>query len=112
MADSNDSFYLDNDSMSNDRRVGSKSLNIKNIMSTPSSRPIDESRLNECLNYIHSTICKKDREEIFGLPVTDDIAPGYSLIIKKPMDLSLMKTKIDTFVYRSIMEYRVACYKL
>ncbi len=68
----------------------------------------DESRLAECLNYLHIMIGRKDKEDIFGLPVTDDIAPGYSTIIKNPMDLGKMKAKIDSYAYKSIMEYRVS----
>lgn len=58
-----------------------------------------------CCSY--SLIGRKDKEGIFQDPVTDLIAPGYSLIIKDPMDLSTMKTKIDSNEYRNVMEYRV-----
>lgn len=71
------------------------------------SAPIDEGRLAECLDYIHRMICRKDKEDIFQYPVTDDIAPGYSLIIEHPMDLSTMRKKIDTHAYKSLVEYRV-----
>ena len=43
----------------------------------------------------------------FSYPVTDSIAPGYSSIIKEPMDFSTMKSKIDNAEYNSIIEYRV-----
>ena len=51
-------------------------------------------------------ISRKDKEDIFQFPVTDLIAPGYSLIIKNPMDLGTMKKKIDAFEYTNVMEYR------
>jgi len=35
------------------------------------------------------------------------IAPGYSLIIKNPMDLGTMKKKIEAGAYTNVMEYRV-----
>ncbi len=38
--------------------------------------------------------------------MTDLIAPGYSTIIKNPMDLSSMKSKIDSSEYSNVMEYR------
>ena len=41
---------------------------------------------------------------VFREPVTDDVAPGYSSIIKKPMDLSTIKKKIEKDVRRSIWE--------
>jgi len=68
----------------------------------------NDSRLAECLDYLHRLIGRKDKEDIFQLPVTDDIAPGYSTIIKNPMDLSTMKKKIDSQMYMSIAEYRVS----
>ena len=126
--DSNDSFSYDNESSLNmtpmaDRRQKPKistsglvtssasshaaSLVTSNIYSSNINKNIDESRLAECLNYLHSLIGRKDKEDIFGMPVTDDIAPGYSTIIKKPMDLTKMKSKIDTFAYKNIMEYKV-----
>ncbi len=82
-----------------DRRFSQK-VNVQ-------GRPLDESRLAECLDHLHRMICRKDKEDIFTWPVTDDIAPGYSLIIKNPMDLSTMKKKIDAHMYSSVMEYRV-----
>jgi bromodomain-containing protein 7/9 len=68
----------------------------------------NDSRLAECLDYLHRLISRKDKEDIFQLPVTDDIAPGYSTIIKNPMDLSTMKKKIESQIYMNITEYRVS----
>lgn len=75
-------------------------------MSQRPKRQIDDSRLIECLDYLHRMISRKDKEDIFQYPVTDLIAPGYSLIIKHPMDLSTMKKKIESHQYNSILEYR------
>ena len=50
---------------------------------------------------------RKDTHDFFGEPVSDDYAPGYSQIIKKPMDLQTMQKKIDDMAYQSITEYRV-----
>lgn len=36
-----------------------------------------------------------DTRSIFALPVTDEVAPNYSTLIKHPMDLSLIKAKIE-----------------
>lgn len=111
--DSNDSFIYDKDndsSMSNFSYmpVGDKRLKIKGLTSQPvKQQPVDHTRLAECLDYLHRMIGRKDKEDIFQYPVTDQIAPGYSSIIKNPMDLSTMRKKIDTHVYSSVMEYRV-----
>ena len=44
---------------------------------------------------------------MFGEPVTDDIAPNYSTIIKHPMDLATMATKIESNQYPSVNEFKV-----
>lgn len=37
--------------------------------------------------------------------MTDDVAPRYSVIIKNPMDLSLMTLKQDQNMYRNIIQF-------
>ena len=105
--DSNDSFNCDRDNDSSSNLsflpVGDKRLKINKS----SNQKIDHVRLAECLDYLHRMVGRKDKDDIFGLPVTDDIAPGYSSIIKNPMDLSTMRKKIDSHAYNSIVEYRV-----
>lgn len=98
LEDSNDSYF-------NDRDDSNAGFN-KNFNSQNNKNNADKSRLMECLNYLHSLVCRKDKEAIFEFPVTDDIAPGYSLIIKHPMDLSKMKSKIDSYEYNTVTEYR------
>lgn len=53
-----------------------------------------------CLN-------RKDPHGFFSFPVTDAIAPGYSMIIKHPMDFSTMKDKIAENEYKTITEFKV-----
>lgn len=57
------------------------------------------------------TVClflhRKDPSSFFSFPVTDFIAPGYSMIIKNPMDFSTMKEKIKNNGYQSIEELKV-----
>uniref|UniRef100_H2QB30 Bromodomain containing 7 n=1 Tax=Pan troglodytes TaxID=9598 RepID=H2QB30_PANTR len=48
----------------------------------------------------------KDPSAFFSFPVTDFIAPGYSMIIKHPMDFSTMKEKIKNNDYQSIEELK------
>ena len=38
--------------------------------------------------------------------MTDDIAPGYSALIKRPMDLSTMATKLANHAYCSAEEFK------
>lgn len=57
----------------------------------------------------HLLIClrpRRDPEGIFAEPVTDDIAPGYSALIKHPMDLSTMGTKVASHAYCSAEEFK------
>ena len=124
--DSNDSFMYDRDNDSSSAHFGGiSSGNLSNATTSAAAvcalatdrrfsqktgaqnKPLDDSRLAECLDHLHRMICRKDKEIIFQEPVTDLIAPGYSLIIKNPMDLSTMKKKIDAHMYSSVMEYRV-----
>lgn len=54
-----------------------------------------------------SFLNRKDPNAFFSFPVTDFIAPGYSMIIKRPMDFSTMKEKIKNNGYQSIEELKV-----
>ena len=46
-------------------------------------------------------ICRLDKEKIFIEPVTEEIAPDYFMIIKQPMDLTKVKSKIDRDEYEN-----------
>lgn len=52
-------------------------------------------------------LCRKDPSAFFSFPVTDLIAPGYSAIIKRPMDFSTMKDKVKKELYQSLDELKV-----
>ncbi|KAF3828741.1 hypothetical protein GH733_004647 [Mirounga leonina] len=49
---------------------------------------------------------EKDPHGFFAFPVTDAIAPGYSMIIKHPMDFGTMKDKIVANEYKSVTEFK------
>nr|XP_011710886.1 bromodomain-containing protein 9 isoform X8 [Macaca nemestrina] len=49
---------------------------------------------------------RKDPHGFFAFPVTDAIAPGYSMIIKHPMDFGTMKDKIVANEYKSVTEFK------
>nr|XP_031532764.1 bromodomain-containing protein 9 isoform X7 [Vicugna pacos] len=57
-----------------------------------------------------SISCASSRGKIlmgfFAFPVTDAIAPGYSMIIKHPMDFGTMKDKIVANEYKSVTEFK------
>lgn len=51
---------------------------------------------------------RKDPSAFFSFPVTDLIAPGYSSIIKRPMDFSTMKDRVKKECYQSVDELKVS----
>ncbi|XP_046842035.1 bromodomain-containing protein 9-like [Xenia sp. Carnegie-2017] len=59
-----------------------------------------------CLGNLHQSLQRKDVNGFFAYPVNDVMAPGYSSIISRPMDFSMMKYKIDTHAYTSLEEFR------
>ena len=81
--------------------------------STSSRRPtmrLPRGALKFFLRHLLTLIQRKDVEGIFGEPVTDDIAPGYSSIIKQPMDLLTMSDKIENNEYSSVKDFTVCRY--
>lgn len=65
---------------------------------------------NDPIFIQYSTVCllRKDPHGFFAFPVTDAIAPGYSMIIKHPMDFSTMKDKIGMNEYKTVTEFKVS----
>ncbi|GAB0096335.1 bromodomain-containing protein 7 [Sergentomyia squamirostris] len=63
------------------------------------------SPLAKILDHLLRSLEKRDPHQFFAWPVTNDIAPGYSAIISKPMDFSTMRQKIDDNIYTSIQEF-------
>ncbi|XP_047454967.1 bromodomain-containing protein 9 isoform X2 [Mugil cephalus] len=67
---------------------------------------------NECtprqqlLEHFLRQLQRKDPHGFFSFPVTDAIAPGYSMIIKHPMDFSTMKDKIRNNEYNTVTEFK------
>lgn len=63
--------------------------------------------LQKLLEHLLKALEKRDPQQFFAWPVTDNIAPGYSHIISKPMDFSTMKNKIDNNLYLNLQEFIV-----
>lgn len=64
-----------------------------------------KSPLIKLLDHLLRALEKRDPHQFFAWPVTDDIAPGYSSIITKPMDFSTIRQKIDDSEYASLTEF-------
>ncbi|KAM4029192.1 bromodomain-containing protein 9 isoform 2-T2 [Anomaloglossus baeobatrachus] len=82
---------------------------------TPTDRPVRACRthpenestpIQQLLEYFLRQLQRKDPHGFFAFPVTDQIAPGYFMIIKHPMDFSTMKEKISSNEYKSITEFK------
>ncbi|XP_077383445.1 bromodomain-containing protein 9 [Festucalex cinctus] len=58
------------------------------------------------LEHFLRQLQRKDAHGFFALPVTDAIAPNYSVIIKHPMDFSTMKDKITNNEYNTVTEFK------
>lgn len=67
----------------------------------------EQTPLQEALNQLIRQLQRKDPNAFFSFPVTDLIAPGYSSIIKRPMDFSTMKDKVKKECYHSLDELKV-----
>ncbi|XP_058848901.1 bromodomain-containing protein 7 [Acipenser ruthenus] len=66
----------------------------------------EQSPLQEALTQLTRQLQRRDPRAFFSFPVTDFIAPGYSRIIKHPMDFSTIKEKIKADEYQSLEELR------
>ena len=62
-------------------------------------------QLNRIITAGLSAMKESDQQNLFLNPVTDAIAPGYSKVIKKPMSISTMESKVDNHVYVSIEDW-------
>ncbi|XP_066587787.1 bromodomain-containing protein 7 isoform X2 [Prorops nasuta] len=61
--------------------------------------------LQRLLEHLLRSMEKRDPQQFFAWPVTDNIAPGYSQIITNPMDFSTIKQKIDDNNYQNLNEF-------
>ncbi|XP_061591112.1 bromodomain-containing protein 7 [Cololabis saira] len=67
----------------------------------------EQTPLQEALNQLIRQLQRKDPSAFFSFPVTDLIAPGYSSIIKRPMDFSSMKDRVKKECYQTLDELKV-----
>lgn len=64
-----------------------------------------KSPLAKLLNHLLKLLEKKDPHHFFAWPVTDEIAPGYSSIISRPMDFHTIRQKVEDSQYNSVQEF-------
>uniref|UniRef100_A0A674AR50 Bromodomain-containing protein 9 n=1 Tax=Salmo trutta TaxID=8032 RepID=A0A674AR50_SALTR len=78
--------------------------NIKVEVEQQGDRPVRACRTAP--EFCLSCLSRKDAHGFFTFPVTDAIAPGYSVIIKHPMDFSTMNDKITDNEYKTVTEFK------
>uniref|UniRef100_A0A3B5MXN4 Bromodomain-containing protein 9 n=1 Tax=Xiphophorus couchianus TaxID=32473 RepID=A0A3B5MXN4_9TELE len=88
---------------------------VKVEVEQPGDRPVRACRTQQenestprqqLLEHFLRQLQRKDPHGFFAFPVTDAIAPGYSSIIKHPMDFSTMKDKIRNNDYNTVTEFK------
>ncbi|XP_028282083.1 bromodomain-containing protein 9 isoform X2 [Parambassis ranga] len=88
---------------------------VKVEVEQPGDRPVRACRTQQesettprqqLLEHFLRQLQRKDPHGFFSFPVTDAIAPGYSVIIKHPMDFSTMKDKIRNNEYNTVTEFK------
>ncbi|KAL7301259.1 hypothetical protein TKK_0005999 [Trichogramma kaykai] len=65
----------------------------------------EKTPLQRLLEHLLRSMEKRDPQQFFAWPVTDNIAPGYSTIITNPMDFSTIKQKIDDNNYQCLNDF-------
>ncbi|XP_026325596.1 bromodomain-containing protein 8 isoform X2 [Hyposmocoma kahamanoa] len=55
---------------------------------------------------VYSRLCAHKYASIFLRPITDEEAPGYSMVIKRPMDLTTIRRNIEAGVIRTTAEFQ------
>ncbi|MBN3274952.1 BRD9 protein, partial [Polyodon spathula] len=76
------------------------------VRSCRTQQEVDCTPLQQLLEHFLRQLQRKDPHGFFSFPVTDAIAPGYSMIIKHPMDFSTIKDKIEINEYKSVTEFK------
>ena len=64
--------------------------------------------LAKVLEYLLVMLEKKDVNNFFANPVSDTFAPGYSKIIKEPMDFSTIREMIEDGKFSTLSQFRNA----
>ena len=62
--------------------------------------------LQKLLEHFLNHLQRKDVNQFFAIPVNDLFAPGYSTIIKEPMDFSTMRNKLTSGKYQNLASFK------
>jgi len=74
-------------------------------------KKVGEARFKEVARTVLTKMCRHDHYSLFADKVTNEEAPGYSEIVKNPMDFGTMKKKLDDGSYGSGSKAMGAMYR-
>ncbi|KAK0219997.1 hypothetical protein IW262DRAFT_994162 [Armillaria fumosa] len=92
---------------SSKRKKGTKNSGYEYGVPPPPKvpRPVKLKPLKEVLSKIIAQIKRKDAYAFFLSPVDVSLVPGYTDVVKHPMDLGTMTSKVEKGRYRSLEEF-------
>ena len=77
--------------------------------SPPHQAPAGAGQPLRCfLEHLLRGLQEKDTRGFFSVPVTDEVAPGYSSIIDTPMDFSTIAQKVRDGQYSGLAAFKVS----
>ena len=90
------------------RRQDSMSPAPASLPPRTSGSKTPQNSLGKVLEYLLVMLEKKDVNNFFANPVSDTLAPGYSTIIKEPMDFSTMREMIEEGKFKTLSQFRTS----
>ncbi|CAJ1943166.1 unnamed protein product [Cylindrotheca closterium] len=100
-------FAADGDKTSSEEETKKEGKGETDDSSTFKPNTFLKRQLNRIITAGVTAMKESDPQSLFLNPVTDNIAPGYSKVIKKPMSLTTIQEKIDKNVYNSLQDWEV-----
>ncbi|XP_049884112.1 bromodomain-containing protein 8-like isoform X2 [Pectinophora gossypiella] len=86
---------------------GSESAAEASAPESPHSDAERQHRLwKKSVMLVYSRLCAHKYASIFLRPITDEEAPGYSMVVKRPMDLTTIRRNIDSGAIRTTAEFQ------
>ncbi|XP_055356680.1 bromodomain-containing protein 7-like [Paramacrobiotus metropolitanus] len=77
---------------------------VPSAIRSPVQKPAEP--FEQLLEYYLVYLERKDDKKFFGFPITDIIAPNYSLLVKHPMDFSTMRKKLARGWYENLPQFK------
>ncbi|KAM3956089.1 bromodomain-containing protein 8 [Aphomia sociella] len=86
---------------------GSESAAEASAPESPSGDAERQHRLwKKSVMLVYSRLCAHKYASLFLRPISDEEAPGYSMVVKRPMDLTTIRRHIDAGVIRTTAQFQ------